>query len=55
MLQAQLTPRVTVLFGSSDDLNAKLLALRTLLEQVPLRGLVTLDVRVPTAPVTHPS
>ena len=54
MLQARLTPRVTVLFGSTDDLRAKLLSLRTLLEQVPMRGPVTLDVRVPTSPVlTH--
>jgi cell division protein FtsQ len=53
-LQAKLTPRVTVLFGSTDQLGAKLLALQTLLEQVPLRGPVTLDVRVPTSPVlTH--
>jgi cell division protein FtsQ len=54
MLQARLTPRVTVLYGSTDDLRAKLLSLRTLLEQVPMRGPVTLDVRVPTSPVlTH--
>jgi hypothetical protein len=54
VLQAKLTPRVTVLFGSIDDLDGKLLALRTMLEQVPLRGLVTLDVRVPTSPVLTP-
>jgi hypothetical protein len=54
LLQARLTPHVTVLFGSTDDLEAKLLSLRTLLEQVPMRGPVTLDVRVPTSPVlTH--
>lgn len=53
-LQARLTPHVTVLFGSTDDLAAKLLSLRTLLEQVAMRGPVTLDVRVPTSPVlTH--
>jgi cell division septal protein FtsQ len=54
MLQATLAPGVTVLFGSIDALDAKLLALRTLLERVDLRGVTTLDVRVPTAPsLTH--
>jgi cell division septal protein FtsQ len=54
MLQATLAPGLTVLFGSVDALDAKLLALRTLLERVDLRGVATLDVRVPTAPsLTH--
>jgi cell division septal protein FtsQ len=54
ILQATLAPGVTVLFGSIDGLDAKLLALRTLLERVDLRGGATLDLRVPTAPsLTH--
>jgi hypothetical protein len=54
LTHANLTSGVTALFGSIDDLDAKMLALQTLLEQVPLRGPVTLDVRVPTSPVlTH--
>jgi hypothetical protein len=51
MLQAKLMPNITVLFGSIDGLDAKLLTLRTLLERVGLKGAVTLDVRVPAAPV----
>jgi cell division protein FtsQ len=53
-LQATLAPSVTVLFGSIDGLDAKLLALQTLLERVDLKTAVTLDVRVPDAPaLTH--
>jgi cell division protein FtsQ len=54
LLQATLAPAVTVLFGSLDGLDAKLLALRTLLERVDLKGVGTVDVRVPDAPaLTH--
>jgi hypothetical protein len=41
----------TVSFGSADQLAAKLLALRTLLERVPLKEIATIDVRVPDAPI----
>jgi hypothetical protein len=41
----------TVSFGSADQLTAKLLALRTLLERVNLRDIATIDVRVPDAPI----
>lgn len=40
-----------VRLGSIDDLGAKLLAVRTVLEQVDTAGLAMLDVRVPGAPV----
>ncbi|HSS11739.1 MAG TPA: FtsQ-type POTRA domain-containing protein, partial [Acidimicrobiales bacterium] len=55
LLQATLAPAVTVLFGSLDGLDAKLLAMRTLLERVDLKGVGTLDVRVPDAPTVTPA
>jgi cell division septal protein FtsQ len=44
-------PGWTVSFGSADQLAAKLLALRTLLERVNLKDIATIDVRVPDAPI----
>jgi cell division protein FtsQ len=50
-LSATLTPSVTVHLGPPDQLDSKLLALRALLEQVDLKGVTSIDVRVPDAPV----
>ena len=40
-----------VLFGSASSLGAKLTALVTVLAKVPLHGIVTVDLRVPSQPV----
>jgi cell division protein FtsQ len=40
-----------VQFGAATEVRAKLVALTTLLERTNLRGVRTIDVRVPTAPV----
>ena len=42
---------MTVEFGPIDQLTAKLVALETVLQQVDLHGTVTIDLRVPDAPV----
>jgi cell division protein FtsQ len=53
-LTATLTPNVTVVFGTADVLDAKLLAVRTLLERVDPSSIATMDVRVPDSPIlTH--
>ena len=46
-----LSTGISVLFGSPDGLGAKLVALRTILAQVPLAGVASIDVRVPDTPV----
>ncbi len=46
-----LRSRGTVLWGSVDQTDAKVRALTTVLGQVDLAGLCTIDVRVPTTPV----
>lgn len=50
-LRLSMLPGWTVSFGSADQLTAKLLALRTLLERVNLKDIATIDVRVPDAPI----
>jgi cell division protein FtsQ len=50
-LGALVTPSVTVRLGSADRLDAKLVAIRTLLERVDFRGVAVVDVRLPDAPV----
>jgi hypothetical protein len=50
-LRLTMLPGWTVSFGSADQLTAKLLALRTLLERVSLKDVATIDVRVPDAPI----
>ena len=63
-LEATLTPGITVVFGpigvghesdgAVNGLNAKLLAVRTLLERVDPASIATMDVRVPDSPIlTH--
>lgn len=42
------------LLGASTDLREKMVALATVIERVPLTGIVTIDLRVPTAPVLTP-
>ncbi len=43
-------PQLTVIFGSGDDLAAKVAALQTVLARVPMGGPETLDLRVPNRP-----
>jgi cell division protein FtsQ len=44
----------TVTFGTAEQLDAKLLALHTLLQQVSIKGIAGIDLRLPSAPVlTH--
>ncbi len=50
-LELRLVPDGTVLLGSSDDLTAKLRSLTTVLAQVDLDDLETIDIRVPDQPV----
>jgi cell division protein FtsQ len=50
-LTATMTPSIVIRLGPAEQLDAKLLALRALLEQVNLKGVATIDVRVPDAPV----
>jgi cell division protein FtsQ len=51
---AALAPNITVVFGTADNLNAKLLALSTLLERVEPSTVATIDVRVADSPIlTH--
>jgi cell division protein FtsQ len=50
-LRLIMLPNWTVTFGNADQLAAKLLALRTLLERVNVKDIATIDVRVPDAPI----
>ena len=50
-LELRLAPSGVARLGSADQLEAKLLAVFTVLDRVDLRGLERLDVRVPSAPV----
>jgi POTRA domain, FtsQ-type len=50
-LSAAVTPSVTVRFGLPDGLDAKVLALGTLMNRADLKGVSTIDVRVPDDPV----
>jgi hypothetical protein len=50
-LRLIMLPNRTVTFGNADQLAAKLLALRTLLERVNVKDIATIDVRVPDAPI----
>lgn len=50
-LSATLAPAITLRLGPPEQLEAKVLALRALVEQVDLKGVTTIDVRVPDAPV----
>jgi cell division septal protein FtsQ len=50
-LTATLSPSIVIRLGPADQLDAKLLALRALLEQVNVKGVATIDIRVPVAPV----
>ena len=50
-VDATLGPNTTVLLGPPTDLPEKFLALTTLLERVDLKGVATVDVRLPDAPV----
>jgi cell division protein FtsQ len=50
-LRLIMLPNRTVSFGNADQLAAKLLALRTLLERVNVKDIATIDVRVPDAPI----
>jgi filamentous hemagglutinin family protein len=53
-LDLTLTGGPTVTFGTAEQLDAKLLALHTLLQQVSLKGIAGIDLRLPSAPVlTH--
>jgi cell division protein FtsQ len=55
-LQLALYSGPTVVLGTANELDQKLAALRTLLERVDLRGVATIDLRVPEEPVlTHAS
>jgi hypothetical protein len=55
-LTATVTPSLTVRFGPPDSVDAKVLALGTLLGRADLKGVSTIDVRVPDVPVlTRPS
>jgi cell division protein FtsQ len=49
-LSAVLNTNITIRLGPIDQLDTKLLALRALLEQVDLKGVATIDLRVPDAP-----
>ena len=50
-LTATVSPAIAVRFGPDDQIDAKLLSLRTLLEAADLTGATVIDVRVPDAPV----
>jgi cell division septal protein FtsQ len=50
-LSAILNPAVIIRLGQPDELDAKFQALRALLAQIPMKGVATIDVRVPDAPV----
>ncbi len=50
-LYLDLNNNATVRVGTTEDLAAKLLSVRTVLEQVALECLAVLDVRVPSVPV----
>jgi cell division protein FtsQ len=50
-LRLIMLPNWTVTFGNANQLAAKLLALRTLLERVNVKDIATIDVRVPDAPI----
>jgi len=53
-VDAVLASGTTVLIGAPTDLPEKLLALSTLLDRIDQKGVATIDVRVPDAPVlTH--
>jgi hypothetical protein len=50
-LSATLAPAITLRLGPSEQLEAKLLALGALVQQVGLKGVTSIDVRVPDSPV----
>jgi len=50
-LELVLDAGAVVSFGRPEDVRAKLVALTTLVERTNLKGVRTIDVRVPTAPV----
>jgi cell division protein FtsQ len=50
-VQSPANPDIEVLIGSDGQLRAKLIALDTLLNRVPMAGVVSIDVRVPGSPV----
>jgi cell division protein FtsQ len=50
-IEVRLNPRGTVRLGPADNLEAKLIAVETVLAQVDVRNLATLDVRLPSSPV----
>ncbi len=50
-LQLSLSNGPSVILGTADQLSQKLVALRTMLDRVDLRGVATIDVRVPDEPV----
>jgi Cell division protein FtsQ len=50
-LTATVTPSITVRVGPPDSLDAKVVALGTLLDRADLKGVSTIDVRVPEDPV----
>jgi cell division protein FtsQ len=50
-VELTLRPRTTVRLGRPEQVGEKLVALVTLVERVDLRGVLVVDVRVPTAPV----
>jgi cell division protein FtsQ len=50
-LSATLAPAITLRLGPSEQLEAKLLALGALVQQVDLKGVTSIDVRVPDSPV----
>jgi hypothetical protein len=53
-LDVTLAGGAMVTFGTADDLDGKLLALHTVLQQVDLKGVVGIDLRIPRSPVlTH--
>ena len=53
-LDLKLSGGAMVTFGTAADLDAKLLALHTVLQRVDLKGIAAIDLRLPSAPVlTH--
>lgn len=46
-----LSPRGTVLFGTPEDVSEKMIALAAMLERADLTNVLTIDLRVPRAPV----
>lgn len=53
-LDLKLSGGAMVTFGTAADLDAKLLALHTVLQRVDLKGIARIDLRLPSAPVlTH--